>query len=133
MLHMDGAGGDEGVNTLVRRFGQRLSRLDDIPVHGPGQRADRTLFDHLSDPTDRVEVAGAGGRETRLDDIDAQSFELHGDLYLLFGVHRGSGALFPVSECGVEYIYFIFFHSSLSFCLLKNLMESVVVVSEERR
>ncbi len=51
---------------------------------------------------DRVEVAGAGGGEARLDDVHPQPLELLADAHLLVPGHGRAGALLAVAHGGVE-------------------------------
>ncbi len=110
VLHMDGAGGDEGVDPLFWRGGDGVTGGFDILFQGPGQGADGRGLDPLSDAVDGVEIPGARRGEARLDDVHAQLLELAGDLDLLFGVHGGAGALLPVTEGGVENDDMLFTH-----------------------
>ena len=56
----------------------------------------------LGDPADRLEVAGRGGREAGLDDVDLEADQLAGDLELLGGGQAGAGRLLAVAQGGVE-------------------------------
>ena len=56
----------------------------------------------LGDPPDRLEVAGRGGREAGLDDVDLEAGELAGDLELLGGGQAGAGRLLAVAQGRVE-------------------------------
>jgi hypothetical protein len=54
------------------------------------------------------EVTGRRDREPRLDDVHAQSGELHGDSHLLVGIEGDAGGLLAVSEGAVENPYSVF-------------------------
>ena len=51
-----------------------------------------------------LEIAGAGGRKARLDDIHAQHLELVGEAQLLLKIHGGARRLLAVAQGGVEEI-----------------------------
>jgi hypothetical protein len=55
------------------------------------------------DHADRFKISGGGDRETGLDDVDIQAFELSGHAYFLFDVHAAPGRLLPVAERRVEH------------------------------
>ena len=56
----------------------------------------------LGDPADGLEVAGRGGREAGLDDVDLEPRELARDLELLGGGQAGAGCLLAVAQGRVE-------------------------------
>ena len=100
---MDVARRDEHVE--VRPLGDR-DRLDGplrVAVAAAGERGDRDPAARLlGDPPDRLEVAGRGGREAGLDDVDLEAGELAGDLELLGGGQAGAGRLLAVAQGRVE-------------------------------
>ena len=58
---------------------------------------------HLArDQLDGLEVAGRGAGEARLDDVDAELFELLRDLELLLGGEGDAGGLLAVAQGGIE-------------------------------
>ncbi len=65
---------------------ERLRRPFDVGFRGARERADGRPLHLARDAADRLEVAGAGNRKARLDDIDAQAGQLLGDLDLFSGV-----------------------------------------------
>ncbi len=67
-----------------------------------GEARDDRSLDLPRDRLDRLEVAGRGDREARLDDVDAKARELVGDLELLGGVQRDAGRLLAVAQGRVE-------------------------------
>ena len=69
---------------------QRASAATAMPCASPGRSADR------------LEVAGRGGREAGLDDVDLEARELAGDLELLGGGQPGAGRLLAVAQGRVE-------------------------------
>ena len=102
VLEVDVAGGDEDVQ--VRPLG------DADGLHGPLRvavaAARQGRHGHalglLGDAVDRLPVAGRGGREAGLDDVDVEAHELAGDLQLLLGGEPGAGRLLTVAQRGVE-------------------------------
>jgi hypothetical protein len=102
VLHVDGAGGDEGVDAEALGRGQRVAG----PVHvlgpGPGQGGDDRPLDPPGHGLDGFEVAHRGLREAGLDHVDAQPGQLFGDLYLRLRVQVDAWCLLAVAQCGVE-------------------------------
>ena len=75
----------------------------DVLLRAAGEAADLDAVAGLSgDGLDGVEVALAGGGEARLDDVDAEDFELVSDAELLAEVHGAAGGLLAVAKRGVE-------------------------------
>jgi hypothetical protein len=70
LLHVDRAGGDEGVDAAGLGRLDGLAGAADVVLVGARQRADGGLLDRLGDRADRLEVAGRGGGEAGLDDVD---------------------------------------------------------------
>ena len=110
VLHVDGAGGDEGVDATLGGFGDGITGGFDVALESTSEGADARLGDPLGDLVDRVEVSGAGSGEACFDHIDAEAFELGGDLDLLFGVHGGARALLSVAQGGIKNDDFIWVH-----------------------
>ena len=84
----------------------------DIFLHGAAEAADSGVFD---DPTyflDGVEISGAGHGEAGFDDIDAEGFELEGQLNFFVCVELTARNLFPIAEGGIENEYFLIGHLS---------------------
>ena len=100
---MDVARGDEHVE--VRPLGD-LDRLDGplrVAVAAAREGRDRDpALRLLGDPPDRLEVAGRGGREAGLDDVDLEAGQLARDLQLLGRGQAGAGRLLAVAERRVE-------------------------------
>ena len=112
-LHVDGRGGDKGVNTRRLGPGEGLAGDVNILVQGPGQAADRAVLDSRRHGLDGLEVPRAGRGETGLDDIDPELFQGLGDAHLLLLGHGGPGALLAVPEGGIEDDEVLFAHDSL--------------------
>ncbi len=104
-LHVDGACGDERVDSRFLRPLDRLGGCEDIFPSCPGKSGDNRAVHLLRDELDRLEVAGGSGRKTCLDDVHVHLRELEGYPKLLFFVQVDPGGLFPVPEGGVEYTY----------------------------
>ena len=103
VLEVDVAGRDEDVE--VRPLGDldRLDRPLRVAVLAAGERRDRDpAAGLLGDPADRLEVAGRGGREAGLDDVDLEAGQLARDVELLGGGQAGARRLLPVAQGGVE-------------------------------
>lgn len=108
---MDLAGGNEGVDARLPRVAHGLPGGVNVPLVASGEATDdrhMAVFPdrrvpHLDgDGSHGVEVVGGGGREARLDDVDAQAGELARDDELLGAGHGGPRRLLPVAEGGVE-------------------------------
>ena len=103
VLEVDVARRDEDVE--VRPLGDldRLDRPLRVAVAAAGERRDRDpALGLLGDPPDRLEVAGRGGREAGLDDVDLEPGELAGDLELLGRGQPGARRLLAVAQGRVE-------------------------------
>ena len=84
VLEVDVARRDEDVEVRPLGDRDRLDRPLRVAVAAAGERGDRDpALRLLGDPPDRLEVAGRGGREAGLDDVDLEPGELAGDLELL--------------------------------------------------
>jgi hypothetical protein len=101
-LHVQRRSGDEGMDALGGGRRERLGGARDVLVVGARQRTHRRILDHGGDRPNRLEVAVAGGRETRLDDIDLQPLQLLGDAQLFLARHRSARTLFAVAQGGIE-------------------------------
>lgn len=108
---MDLAGGDEGVDARLPRVSHGLPGGVDVPLVAAREAADDGdvavvpdggVPDLDGDGAHGVEVVGRGGRESRLDDVDAEARELARDDELLGAGHGGPRGLLPVAERGVE-------------------------------
>ena len=111
VLHVDLAGGDEGVNPRAARVPDGFPRGVDVLPVAPREAADDghvtvlpegRVPDLDGDGAHGVEVVGGGGREAGLDDVDAEAGELAGHDELLGAGHGGAGGLLAVAERGVE-------------------------------
>ena len=105
VFEVDVAGGDERVDAMAGRRGHRLGAGLDVTGGGPGQTADHRTIGraHLGgDALHGLEIAAAGKRKTRFDDIDLQAGELLGDRQLLVEVQAGPGRLLTIPQGGVK-------------------------------
>lgn len=93
---------DSGVYALVLGQPQGVGGDVDVFFHGAGERADRRGRNGLRNFKYGVEVSGAGNRESRFDDVHAETFEELGDFDLLGGVQLTARHLLAVAERGVE-------------------------------
>jgi len=102
LLHVNRGGGDEGVNAPRVGLFQCLACPVDILLQGTGQAADGALPDRPGHCLDRLEISRTGDGKTRLDHIHPHFLQSLGDADLLIAVHGGTGALFSVTQGGVE-------------------------------
>jgi len=117
MLHVDVAGGDEGVDPGPSRVAHGLPRRVDVLPVAPREATDDRhvrgvgatvvpggcgVADLDGDGAHGVEVVGGGSREPGLDDVDAEAGQLARDDELLRARHRGARGLLPVAQRGVE-------------------------------
>ena len=102
LLHVEFAGGDEGVDARSVGAGQRLGGTGDVAVVGTGQRADGAALHGRGNRLDGLEVAIAGGREAGLDDVHLHALQLAGDAQLFLARHGGAWRLLAVAQRGVE-------------------------------
>src|SRR4029450_3804562 len=82
VVHVDLAGGGEGVDAGALGRAERLRGTVDVTGRGPAQGRDGAALDPLGYRPYRGEVAGGGLREAGLDYVDAQARELPGALAL---------------------------------------------------
>mmetsp|Transcript_14932 Transcript_14932/g.56703 ORF Transcript_14932/g.56703 Transcript_14932/m.56703 type:complete len:387 (+) Transcript_14932:815-1975(+) len=105
-LHVDIAGGDEGVDAGEARALDRLRAQLDVLGQRSCQAADdgrvHAGSDHLCDLLDGLEVARRRDGEAGLDHVDAQARQLLRQRELLVRVHRAAWTLLSVPERGVE-------------------------------
>src|SRR5207245_6774764 len=73
-----------------------------VPAYRTREGGDGGAADLTRDAPARLEVAGGGDRETRLDHVDAKLLELARDAQLGVGVEVEAWRLFAVAQRGVE-------------------------------
>src|SRR5690606_14186894 len=105
VLHVDGRGGQEGVDPRAGGVLDGLPGGVDVHRVGPGQSRHHGPVDLAGDALYRLEVAGGRDREPGLDDVDTQPGELVGDRHLLVGRQGDARRLLAVSQRGVEDSY----------------------------
>ena len=86
----------------ARRVLDRVPDRVDVLGNGSRQRGDHRPLNLGGDATAGLEVAGAADGEAGLDDVDAETGELMGDLDLLVHVERETRCLLSVAQGGVE-------------------------------
>ena len=91
VLQVDVRGGDEGVDPRFGGMADGLPGPVDIRLGCPRQAGDLGLFQCAGNLGDRFEISLRGRRETGLDDIDAELFQLGGDAQFFAGIHAGAG------------------------------------------
>ena len=74
----------------------------DVLQAGTGKPAHHGVLGALGDLVDGSKVAIRGDRKTGLDDVDTHLVEQLGDFELFLVGHGGAGALFAVTQGGVE-------------------------------
>jgi len=101
------------MDTRMSRSFYGLPGAVDIQLVGARQSRYLCFFYFLGDLSDRVKVTFGGNGKTRLNDINAEFFQLPGHHQLFFRVHAVAGRLFPISQCRVENInaVFVFLHN----------------------
>src|SRR6266511_833151 len=98
------------MDALLRGGLDRAPALVDIFLISARQAADHRAIggaDLVRNRVDRVPIAGRGGREASLDDVDAQARELAGHLELLFLGHRAARRLLAVAQGRIENTYLV--------------------------
>ncbi len=102
VFHVQRRGGDEGVDARATRLAQGLGAAVDVFFRGAREAGDGAVFHAPRDLKDAFEIARAGDRKARLDDVDAQRVEQIGDLQFFLQRHGGAGRLLAVAQRGVE-------------------------------
>ena len=101
-LHMQRAGGDEGMDARAGGALQRFPGAIDVAARRARQAGDGRCFRLAGDLAHRLEVAVGGDGEAGLDDVDAHLLEHRGDAALLVQVHRRARRLLAIAQRGVE-------------------------------
>jgi hypothetical protein len=101
-LHVDRAGGNEGVDATGLRRLDRFAGTADVVFVGTRQRADRGILDRLSNGVNGIEITRRGCSKTGFDDIDLHALQLAGNTNLLVLGHRGAGTLLTVAQGGIK-------------------------------
>src|SRR5439155_23716620 len=102
LLHVESARRDEDVEPRAARAGERLGRGVDVLRPRAGERGDGGPGDGGGHRARALEVAGRGGGEPSLDDVDTETLELLGDLRLLVRLQRDARRLLAVAQRRVE-------------------------------
>ena len=101
-LHVHRARRDEDVDARAAGARERLAGSVDVLDPRPRERGDRRCAERERDLAHALEVARGRAREARLDDVDAEPFELLGDLRLLVRLQRDPGRLLAVAQGRIE-------------------------------
>ena len=102
VLAVDGAGGEEDVHPRPLGVAQGRPGALDVGAGGAGEPADGGAAHLAGDGLHRLEVAGRGGGETGLDDVDAKGLERSRHFQFLGEVHARARRLLAVAQRGVE-------------------------------
>ena len=102
LLHVQFAGGDEGVNARRGRTLQRLGGAANVTIIGAGKGTHRAVLDDVRNGFHGFEVAVAGSRKAGLDHIHPKPFQLPCDAQLFLPGHGRARRLFAVTQGGVE-------------------------------
>ena len=102
LLHVEFAGGNEGMDAGPVCTGQGLRRTRNVAVVGPGQRADGAVAHGRSDGLDGLEIAIARSGEAGLNDIDPHALQLASDTQFFLSRHGRAGRLLAIAQGGVE-------------------------------
>ena len=95
VFHVDGGSGDEGVDARIAGELHGFPGAVDILGVGAGKAGDLRVLHALGNGLHGLEVTFAGRGEARLNDVDAQHFQLTGDADLFTEVHGGAGGTVP--------------------------------------
>ena len=101
-LHVQGRGGNEGMDAAPFRTFEGLGRSRNISVVGSGQRTHGGVFDRIGNRVHRIKIAVGAGRKTGLDHIHLEALQLTGDAQLFVFGHRGPRGLLAVAQGGVK-------------------------------
>ncbi len=104
VLHVDGAGGDEGVDARALRLPHRLACPVDVGQRRAGQRTDRHVLHQLGDLADALEIALGGRGEAGLADVDLHVLQEFGQLELFADASSRRRALCSPSRMVVSKI-----------------------------
>jgi len=102
LLHVQGTGGDEGVDAPGVRTFQGLCGTGDVAVVGTGQRADDGVLDGVGDALDGFEITIGRCGKTGFDHVHLEALELARDAQLFLAGHGSAGRLLAIAQGGVE-------------------------------
>ena len=94
---MDCTGSEEHVDSRLLSFLQGFVSARDIAVIAARQSADRRTANHISNLTNRLEVAWRRDRKTGFDDIHTQFGKCMSNFQFFSQVHARAGRLFTVA------------------------------------
>ena len=106
-LHVQRAGGNEGVNACPVGSLEGLRRTRNVAVIGARERANGGILDRVGDQLHRLEIAIGAGRKTGFDHIHTQALQLACNAQLLVARHGCTGRLLAVAQRGIENDQFV--------------------------
>jgi len=106
-LHVQGGGGDEGVNACAVGTFQRFGSAGNVTVVGAGEGTDRGILDGVRNRFHRFEISVGARRKTCLDDIHLQSLELARNAQFLVAGHGCTRRLLAIAQGGIENDQFV--------------------------
>ena len=102
IFHVEGGGGDEGVDALVFGGFDRLHRRINILFQCAAQPGNGGCFGLFGDGVDRFPIPAGGNGKPGLDHINAERFQQGGHFDLLLHIHGASGRLLTIAQGGVK-------------------------------
>ncbi|MNH12143.1 hypothetical protein D3C79_716780 [compost metagenome] len=102
-LHVDGGGGDKGMDAEGFRDLQGFAGGIYVLGQGTGQGADPAVLDVAGYGLHREKITGGRDREAHLHDVDPEPLEGLGDLQLLLDRQAGRQGLLTITQGGIEY------------------------------
>jgi hypothetical protein len=102
LLHVELAGGNEGVDAGAVRALERLGGARDVAVVGARQRAHGGVFDGVGDCLHTIKISVGAGGKTGFDHIDFQALKLARYAQLLVFGHGCARRLLAIAQGGVK-------------------------------
>ena len=102
VFHVDGGSGEKGVDARLSRVPDGFPNAVDVAAGAARQPGDFGIFYQSGNSLYGFKISLAGSGKTGFNTINAQHFQLVREAKLFLKVHGCAGALFPVTQCGVE-------------------------------